>query len=72
MTGFNCFGHAHRTARHVGLLRATVRALHHDLRTMLNDFEVPEPCVRRLFERDLRRAHQVLATTDGREKDGTN
>jgi hypothetical protein len=61
---FSCYGLSHRPNRHVGLLRASVRALSQDVRTLLEDTDNAD--LRRLFHRDLRRAHQVLSETDGR------
>ena len=62
---FNCPGLAHRTHRHVGRLRATVRSLAQDMRTLIED---PDTGVdlHAIFARDLRRAHRILRETDGR------
>lgn len=64
--GFACSGHNHRTAGVNGRLRAMVRALAQDVRAVSREVPELDSALRRVFRRDLKRAHQVLQESDGR------
>ncbi len=64
--GFVANGLSHRRDVSTGKLRASVTALRQDVQMLLQECPDLDGMLRRVFERDLRRSHEVLQEEDGR------